>query len=172
MRIRLFALALLASLPVQAQPTPITLDQAMAHPDWIGTPVESAWWAWDSQNLNYSQKRNGSPIRDVYAISRNGGTAKKLEGSDLSNQDGSSFIFDAGRQQALFIRNGDVFLRNLKNGALMARQYCSDARINGFAGRLMRTCWNRLHYRLRKTIRLKMQSPTICVICNFASAAR
>ena len=24
--------------------TPITLEQAMANPDWIGNPVEAAWW--------------------------------------------------------------------------------------------------------------------------------
>jgi len=121
MRIRLIAasaLATLASLSVQAQSTPITLDQAMAHPDWIGTPVESAWWAWDSQNLQYSQKRTGSPIRDVFVVNRSGGAAKKVEAGDLANQDGNNFIFDAGHHQALFVRNGDVFLRNLANGSL------------------------------------------------------
>ena len=35
---------LLASPGAGAQ-TPITLDQAMAHPDWIGPPVEAAWWS-------------------------------------------------------------------------------------------------------------------------------
>ncbi len=118
MRVRLFALAMLVSLSVQAQTTPITLDQAMSHPDWIGTPVESAWWSWDSQQLQYSQKRTGSPIRDVFVINRTGGTAKKVENNELANQDGQNFIFDAQHQQALFVRNGDVFLRNLKNGSL------------------------------------------------------
>lgn len=118
MRVRLFALAVLASLPVQAQTTPITLDQAMAHPDWIGNPVESAWWSWDSQNLQYSQKRTGSPIRDVFVLNRAGGTAKKLESSELADQDGNNLVFDSRHQQALFVRNGDVFLRNLKSGNL------------------------------------------------------
>jgi len=113
MRVRLFALATLASLSVQAQTTPITLDQAMSHPDWIGTPVESAWWSWDSQQLHYSQKRTGSPIRDVFAMNRSGGTAKKVENNGLANQDGQNFVFDPQHQQALFVRNGDVFLRNL-----------------------------------------------------------
>lgn len=118
MRVCLFALAVLASVSVQAQSTPVTLDQAMAHPDWIGTPVESARWSWDSQNLQYSQKRTGSPIRDVFAMNRAGGNAKKLESADLANQDGNNFIFDARHQQALFVRNGDIFLRNLKSGSL------------------------------------------------------
>lgn len=118
MRVRLFALAMLASLPVQAQSTAITLDQAMSHPDWIGNPVESAWWAWDSQNLNYSQKRTGSPIRDVFVMNRSGSAAKKMDAGDLANQDGNRFIFDAQHRQALFVRNGDVFLRDLKTGNL------------------------------------------------------
>ena len=39
------ALLLFAALPASAQT--LTLDQAMAHPDWIGPPVESAWWSLD-----------------------------------------------------------------------------------------------------------------------------
>lgn len=113
------ALAALASISAQAQSTPISLDQAMAHPDWIGTPVESAAWSWDSQNLRYSQKRTGSPIRDVFMVNRAGGVVRKLENADLANQDGNNFIFDPQHQQALFVRNGDVFLRQLKTGALL-----------------------------------------------------
>jgi dipeptidyl aminopeptidase/acylaminoacyl peptidase len=118
MRVCLFTLAALASLSVQAQTTPITLDQAMAHPDWIGTPVESAWWAWDSQNLQFSQKRIGSPIRDVFMVNRTGANLKKAEANDLASQDGNNFVFDSRHQQALFVRNGDIFLRNLRNGSL------------------------------------------------------
>jgi len=134
MRVRLFVLAVLASLSVQAQTTPITLDQAMAHPDWIGTPVESAWWSWDSQNLQYSQKRMGSPIRDTFLVNRAGGTAKKVEAAELANLDGNDFVFDARHQQALFVRNGDVFLRNLANGSLQqitrSNEMESDARFS------------------------------------------
>ncbi|UUZ55867.1 hypothetical protein LP419_10495 [Massilia sp. H-1] len=43
--------------------TPISLDQAMAHPDWIGTPVENAWWSWDSKQVFFKQKRSGSQLR-------------------------------------------------------------------------------------------------------------
>jgi hypothetical protein len=36
-------LCALLALPAAAAPTSITLDQAMAHPEWIGNPVEQAW---------------------------------------------------------------------------------------------------------------------------------
>jgi dipeptidyl aminopeptidase/acylaminoacyl peptidase len=125
MRIRLLSLVLALSFTHSADlfaqgsaATPISLEQAMAHPDWIGTPIESAWWSWDSQHLNYLQKRTGSQIRDVYQVSSAGNDGKKTAAAELANADGTSFVFDAKRQRALFLRNGDVFLRELGSGAL------------------------------------------------------
>ena len=61
MRHRLTALVLIAACaaPALAQDTPLTLDQAMAHPDWIGSPVESAWWSLDGKQAHYLLKRAG-----------------------------------------------------------------------------------------------------------------
>ena len=47
-------------------PGGITLEQIMADPDWIGPPVETAWWAWDGKHVQYQLKRQGSPIRDTF----------------------------------------------------------------------------------------------------------
>jgi hypothetical protein len=62
------SLLLLAALggTAHAAPTPITIEQAMADPDWIGPPVESAWWSWNSQQVEYQLKRTGSPVRDTF----------------------------------------------------------------------------------------------------------
>jgi hypothetical protein len=68
MRLCLFAFALLAAGISPVQATPLTLDQAMAHPDWIGPPVESAWWALDGQRVHYTLKREGSPVRDTWTL--------------------------------------------------------------------------------------------------------
>ena len=57
--------ALVLSAAASAQ-SPITLDQAMAHPDWIGTPVETAWWSADSKRVLYRQKLAGSPVRLLF----------------------------------------------------------------------------------------------------------
>ena len=40
-----FALAPSAHAQTSA---PLTIEQAMAEPDWIGPPVERAWWTWDA----------------------------------------------------------------------------------------------------------------------------
>lgn len=114
MRLRLPALALLAAcaLPALAQ-EPLTLDQAMAHPDWIGPPVESAWWALDGQRAYYTLKREGSPVRDTWTVPVGGGEPTKVEGAALAELDAARPVYDTSRRQAVFIRNGDVFLRVL-----------------------------------------------------------
>ena len=114
----LISLALLfAAAPLAAQ-TPITLDQAMAHPDWIGTPVESAWWSGDSQQVFFRQKLNDSPVRGVYAYDRRNGSTVRVEGNGWSAMDEAAQDIDKSRQRLLFIRQGDVFLRNLANNGL------------------------------------------------------
>ena len=75
MRLRSVALALCAvALPAAAQPT-LTLDQAMAHPDWIGPPVEDAWWRWDGKAAQYTLKRKGATIRDTWQVGIDGGVS-------------------------------------------------------------------------------------------------
>ncbi len=111
------ALASLSGLTASAQ-TPITLDQAMAHPDWIGPPVESAWWSWDGQRAYYLLKRPGSPLRDTYSQPVAGGTATRLDNAALASIDADSPVFDATHTRMLFQRHGDLFERDLRSGAL------------------------------------------------------
>ncbi|WP_313032719.1 S9 family peptidase [Massilia alkalitolerans] len=111
------ALLTLPALPAAAS-TPITLDQAMAHPDWIGTPVENAWWSWDSKGVFYKQKRTGSPIRDTWQVSQ-GGKPKLVSDLDAAKIDGNDVIYNPAQTRALMLRNGDLFERDLKSGALV-----------------------------------------------------
>jgi dipeptidyl aminopeptidase/acylaminoacyl peptidase len=106
-----------AALPASAQ-TPITLDQAMANPDWIGPAVEAPHWAWDSESVLYALKRVGSPLRDSYRQAISGAGASRLELAALAGSDGENPVYDAGRTRMLFLRHGDVFLRDLRSGAL------------------------------------------------------
>ncbi|MBW8366636.1 MAG: DPP IV N-terminal domain-containing protein, partial [Arenimonas sp.] len=118
MRHRLTVLALLAACaaPALAQDTPLTLDQAMAHPDWIGPPVESAWWSLDGTRAHYTLKREGSPVRDTWTLPVAGGDPVRVEGAAQADIDGAQVVYDASRRRALFVRNGDVFLRQIGGG--------------------------------------------------------
>jgi len=107
----------LLSAPVFAQ-APLSLDQVMADPDWIGPPVEQAWWSWDGKQVQYLLKREGAAIRDTYRQPVDGGAASKVDGAARAELDGLNPAFDAQRTRMAFVRNGDVFVRDLRDGAL------------------------------------------------------
>lgn len=114
------SLLLLAALggAAHAAPTPITIEQAMADPDWIGPPVESAWWSWNSQQVEYQLKRTGSPVRDTFRQPVAGGVAAQVGDDQRGTLDVDSPVYDSARQRSAFVRNGDVFVRDLRSGAL------------------------------------------------------
>lgn len=99
---------------------PLTLEQIMAEPDWIGAPVESPFWALDGSQVLYSQQRVASPLRDLYAITLADGTVQKVPDAQRATLDAPAPIYDAQRVRALFVRHGDLFLRDLRNQALLA----------------------------------------------------
>lgn len=115
----LLAATLAGSLAASAgaTPSPITLDQAMANPDWIGNPVEAAWWGWDSRQVYFKQKRAGSPLRDTFQIATPY-AAKKVDDKRLANLDSADPVYNRDRTRAILLRNGDLFERDLKTGAL------------------------------------------------------
>ena len=115
----LLTLPLLFASPARAQQAPaLTIEQVMADPDWIGPPVEQAWWAWDSQQVHYNLKREGSPVRDTYTQAISGAAASRVGDGERSALDAPTTVFDAGHQRMAFVRNGDIFVRDLRNGAL------------------------------------------------------
>ncbi|MEN3276496.1 MAG: hypothetical protein V7631_2286, partial [Massilia sp.] len=131
----LTVLAALPALPAAAAPTPISLDQAMAHPDWIGNPAEQAWWSWDGKNVYFKQKRTGSQLRDTYLASQDG--PRKVGDAELAKLDSPNVVHDRRHTRTILVRNGDLFERDPKSGALVQitrgikaddPQYSSDER--------------------------------------------
>jgi dipeptidyl aminopeptidase/acylaminoacyl peptidase len=128
-------IAALCALPAAAT-TPISLDQAMANPDWIGTPAEAAWWSWDSKQVFYKQKRAGSQLRDTFEAIP--GKPRLVSDAELGKLDSDHVVYNRGRTRAILLRNGDLFERDLKTGALTqitrgsnglaAPQYSADGR--------------------------------------------
>ena len=115
---RLSLLALGFTFAAAASAAPLTLEQIMADPDWIGSPVEGAYWALDGKAIHYQLKRDGSLLRDDYTLDPATGTSRATADAELARLDASAPVFDRERRRALFVRNGDVFLRELGTGAL------------------------------------------------------
>src|SRR5688500_14206421 len=104
---------------VHAQPAqPLTMARIMADPDWIGPAVEDVWWRWDGKAAQYTAKRDGASIRDTFQVNTAGRAPARLEGSARADLDGPGAVYDMQRRRSAFVRNGDVFVRDLRSGAL------------------------------------------------------
>ena len=100
-----------------AAPGPdLTLDRIMADPDWIGPPVETPYWSADGKSVYYQLKRKGSTIRDLHRVAD--GKDEVLTPAQMADADGAGAVYDAARKRAAFVRNGDVFVRDLASGRL------------------------------------------------------
>ncbi|TAN05637.1 MAG: S9 family peptidase [Rhodanobacteraceae bacterium] len=106
-----------------APPQTLTLAAIMANPDWIGPPVEDAYWGVNGQNLYFRLKRAGSPIRDLYRVAASGGTPVKLGGAALAAAPGPA-VFDRAHDHAAYLRHNDVFVRDVATG--VTRQLTRD----------------------------------------------
>ena len=101
-----------------AQTAPLTLEKIMADPDWIGTPVAAPYWSVDGTAAYYSRKRSGSPIVDLHRVDIASGKDEVVDGGAMAASDGANATFDSAGTRAAFVRNGDVFVRDLATGRL------------------------------------------------------
>lgn len=107
-------LFLLVALAAAAPP----LEQIMADPDWIGPPVESAWPSLDGRHVYYRVKQAGSSLRQLRRIDLAGGNDRAVSDSERAGIDGEQPRFDRQRRRAVFLRDGDLYLRDLRRGTL------------------------------------------------------
>jgi dipeptidyl aminopeptidase/acylaminoacyl peptidase len=110
-------LLLLWAIPAPLLAAP-SLEQIMADPDWIGPPVEEAWLSLDRTHAYYRVKKPGNALRDLHRIVLTTGEDAIVADADLSGIDAGSPVYDRERRRAVFVRNGDVFLRELGSGRL------------------------------------------------------
>ncbi|HJT98789.1 MAG TPA: prolyl oligopeptidase family serine peptidase [Rhodanobacteraceae bacterium] len=110
----LVALLVFAAAPAHA----ITIEQAMADPDWIGPPVQHAYWSVDGKSLYYSLKQKGTPVRDLHRVDVASGNDTIVGPDAMTNADGADPVFDRAHTRGAFVRNGDVFIRDIASGRL------------------------------------------------------
>ncbi|MBU2428607.1 MAG: prolyl oligopeptidase family serine peptidase [Gammaproteobacteria bacterium] len=109
--------------PVQIQaPTGtklMTMEQAMAHPDWLGRQPESAYWSADSQSIYYSRKQQGSELRDWYARPLAAtDNSQQVTLKDLDNIGAEEQRFSNDGKFVAWIFEGQVFVKELSSGKI------------------------------------------------------
>src|ERR1700736_1987402 len=124
------ALLLLAGLPgarpavsaQEASGTPsvpgLTLERIMADPDWIGNAPEKPYWADDGRAVYFEQKRQGSPLRDLYRLPLGEREPRLVAGAQRGAADAPEGDVSRDRRWKVYAREGDVFWKDLGSGAI------------------------------------------------------
>lgn len=112
-RLGFVVLAGLTAAAVQAAPS---LKTIMQNPDWIGPPVEAAWWQLDGSGYHYRIKREGSSTRDIWAMPTTGDQPSRVTAERLVDADGPRPVVHRASEQAVSIAEGRLVLRDMANG--------------------------------------------------------
>ena len=98
-------------LPTSTLADSVDLRQIVADPEWMGSPVEEAWWQLDGSAVIYQIKRDGADIHDLRRIDLAAGTDQALDYADHADIDGESPVFHPASGRAAFVRDGNLFVR-------------------------------------------------------------
>lgn len=102
--------------PAMAQT--ITLEQAMADPDWIGRAPQQPYWSDDSDSVYFSQKREGSRLTDLYKMDKDGDDLGIVTASELAVSDVQQGSFSNDYRFKTYSRSGDIFVKNIRSGEI------------------------------------------------------
>ncbi|BBN81576.1 peptidase S9 [Pseudoalteromonas sp. A25] len=95
----------------------ITLEQAMAHPDWISRKPEGAFWAADSNTAIFNQKQVGNELRDTFMVTTSSAPQKVMLDKLHSVGANNAIYSRDGRYQA-YTFEGNVFVKDISSGDL------------------------------------------------------
>lgn len=109
---------LLMSLQYSAQllAQTVTLEQVMAHPDWIGRQPQQPYWSDDSESIYYHRKREGAEQTDLYRVSLDGERLEKILPEDFDEIDVYGDDVSPDHQLKTYAREGDIYVKNLRTG--------------------------------------------------------
>ncbi|WP_376691425.1 S9 family peptidase [Wenzhouxiangella sp. EGI_FJ10409] len=87
------------------------LDQIMADPQWIGPPVEEAWWQLDGEAVYYRVERDDSELQDIHRIDLDSGEDSVVEYAAQADIDGADPVVHHQTGRVVFVRDGNLFAR-------------------------------------------------------------
>ncbi len=104
-------------LYAQAQPGKLTIDKIMADPKWIGTSPSNLQWSADGSQLYFEWNPENAAADSTYFITKDNRTPQKLASSrrnDILYH--RNLVYNQSRSQALYQKDGDIFLLDTKTG--------------------------------------------------------
>lgn len=110
------SLALPLQAPLRAEAPPLTLEQVMADPDWIGNPPVGPYWSDDGKAIYYERKRDGEDRRDLFRLDPATGKAVRVEEAEKGGADAPGGDLRSDRKAKVYAREGDVYFKDLATG--------------------------------------------------------
>lgn len=107
-----------ATLNTSATAQTISLEQAMADPDWIGRSPQQPYWSDDGDSVYFTQKREGEQLTDLFRIDSDGDNLTLVSPSDLPNVDVRQGVLSNNGRLKTYSRSGDVYVKNLRSGRI------------------------------------------------------
>ena len=95
---------------------PQTLEQIMAHPDWLGRQPENPYWADDGASIYYERKVEGSEQRLLYQTNLDGSDTRVVPEEEKATADYPGGDWSSDRTAKVYSRNGDLFVREIATG--------------------------------------------------------
>jgi dipeptidyl aminopeptidase/acylaminoacyl peptidase len=115
------AFAIAPQAAMAAAPSVVTLEKIMSDPDWIGTPPENPYWADDSRAVYFERKRTGEEVNDLYRLeldASQGSEPVRVADEERGQVDVASGDVSEDRAWKVYSRQGDLYLKDLRTGAL------------------------------------------------------
>jgi len=128
MTFRAVMLCLLTLVPALTAAQGLTLEQIMADPDWLGNQPENAYWGLDNRKVYFQRKRQGSELRDLYAVDSRDGSISQIAERDWSQVSRSSVVYTEDDDIQAWVYSGDIFTGDDKNVRQVTRTAAAESR--------------------------------------------
>ncbi|WP_434928264.1 prolyl oligopeptidase family serine peptidase [Shewanella sp. HL-SH2] len=97
---------------------PLTLNQIMANPDWMGIFAQDAYWSDDSQSVYYKRQAHQAPVADYYLQGVAQKTASKLNLDQLHLADQKNAVLNLAGTKKAYLYQGNLFVKDLTDGEI------------------------------------------------------
>ncbi|WP_440056074.1 prolyl oligopeptidase family serine peptidase [Pseudoalteromonas sp. T1lg65] len=113
------------STPIDFGSELITLEQAMANPDWIARSPSRPYWSANSTDIYYSQKQAGNELRDLFKVSATKAPTK-VSLDELHSVGANDGVFNTDKSKYAYEFEGNVFVQDLATNTLIQITHSSD----------------------------------------------
>jgi len=95
----------------------LTIEKIMQDPDkWIGTLPEEISWGEESNNIYFTWNPEHDTLSSLYSYSLKSKKIEKVLLDDVRKLPGRSSVYNADKTKKVFVRNGNLFLLDIKKG--------------------------------------------------------